>query len=222
MSVLSALDIQQNTVCSLVRHGKYITRPIIRCEPLGEHLIHWTCALFSHIVRKMNNVCIFSHDQVTLLWYITAIKKYSLSIDCSSTTDGCDTECDTDIRLTVQIGLRYAIEIIYQVSLNECISEGTSTEFISEGTSTEFISHESRNACLTHRFMIEYVFYGSITQCIPRGCRTTEKAQHKSTRKTLGERFYRLLCVNPFSVGAVCRHQNLTLIDVRISGDCDV
>ena len=37
----------------------------IRCEPLGEHLIHWTCAVFSHIARKMNNVCIFSHDQVT-------------------------------------------------------------------------------------------------------------------------------------------------------------
>ena len=25
----------------------------------------WACAVFSHIARKMNNVCIFSHDQVT-------------------------------------------------------------------------------------------------------------------------------------------------------------
>ena len=31
----------------------------------GEHFIHWTCAELSHIARKMNNVCIFSHDQVT-------------------------------------------------------------------------------------------------------------------------------------------------------------
>ena len=27
--------------------------------------IHWTCAVFSHIAREMNNVCIFSHDQIT-------------------------------------------------------------------------------------------------------------------------------------------------------------
>ena len=47
----------------------------IRCEPLGEHLIHWTCAVFSHIARKMNKVCIVSHNQVT--HNITAI-------DCSS------------------------------------------------------------------------------------------------------------------------------------------
>ena len=28
-------------------------------------LIHRTCAVFSHMALKMNNVCIFSHDQVT-------------------------------------------------------------------------------------------------------------------------------------------------------------
>ena len=39
--------------------------PWIRCEPLGEHFIRGTCAAFSHITRKMNNVCIFSHDEVT-------------------------------------------------------------------------------------------------------------------------------------------------------------
>ena len=47
----------------------------IRCEPFGKHLIHWTCAVFSHIARKMNNVCIFSHDQVT--HDITAIDLYA-------------------------------------------------------------------------------------------------------------------------------------------------
>ena len=34
----------------------------IRCEPLGELLIHWTCAVFSIIAGKMNNVCIFSEE----------------------------------------------------------------------------------------------------------------------------------------------------------------
>ena len=29
--------------------GKENTRPRIRCEPLGEHFIHWTSAVFSHI-----------------------------------------------------------------------------------------------------------------------------------------------------------------------------
>ena len=37
----------------------------IRCEPLGDNLIYRTCAVLSHIARKMNNVCIVSHDQVT-------------------------------------------------------------------------------------------------------------------------------------------------------------
>ena len=45
--------------------------------PSDEHLIRWMSAVFSHITRKMNNVCIFSHDQVT--YDITVI-------DCSSTT----------------------------------------------------------------------------------------------------------------------------------------
>ena len=51
----------------------------IRCEPLGEHLIPWTCAVFSHIAQKMKDVCIFSHDEV--IYSITAI-------DYSSTTAG--------------------------------------------------------------------------------------------------------------------------------------
>ena len=29
--------------------GQYSTCARIRCEPLGEHLIHWTSAVFSHI-----------------------------------------------------------------------------------------------------------------------------------------------------------------------------
>ena len=37
----------------------------MRCELLGEHFIFWAYAVFSHIARKMNNVCIFSYDQVT-------------------------------------------------------------------------------------------------------------------------------------------------------------
>ena len=37
----------------------------IRCELLGEHLIYWTCAVFSHIARKINNICIYSHNDVT-------------------------------------------------------------------------------------------------------------------------------------------------------------
>ena len=35
----------------------------VMCEPLGEHLSHWTCFAFSLITQKMNNVSIFSHDQ---------------------------------------------------------------------------------------------------------------------------------------------------------------
>ena len=50
----------------------------IRCEPLGEHPIHWTCAVFYHIALKMNNVCIFPHDQVT--------DNIITAIDCSSAT----------------------------------------------------------------------------------------------------------------------------------------
>ena len=34
--------------------------PRIRCEPLDKHFIPGTCAVFSHIARKMNNV-FFSH-----------------------------------------------------------------------------------------------------------------------------------------------------------------
>ena len=34
----------------------------IRCEPLGEHLIPWTGAVFFQYRTKMNTVCIFSHD----------------------------------------------------------------------------------------------------------------------------------------------------------------
>ena len=32
---------------------------------LSGHIIHWTCAVISHIARKMNNVYILSHDQST-------------------------------------------------------------------------------------------------------------------------------------------------------------
>ena len=42
--------------------GKYSTRPM---NKVGEHLIHWTSAVFFNIAQKMNTVCIFSHDQVT-------------------------------------------------------------------------------------------------------------------------------------------------------------
>ena len=38
----------------------------IRCEPLGEHLIPWTCAVFFLYRTKMNTVCIFSHDCLKL------------------------------------------------------------------------------------------------------------------------------------------------------------
>ena len=35
----------------------------IRCVPSGAHLIHWTCAVFFNIARKINNVGFFSRDQ---------------------------------------------------------------------------------------------------------------------------------------------------------------
>ena len=43
----------------------------IRCEPLGKHIIHWTSAAYPHIAQQMNNVCIFSHEEV--MHYITVI-----------------------------------------------------------------------------------------------------------------------------------------------------
>ena len=71
------------------------TAPVqwIRCGPLGKHFIHWTCAIFSHIARKLNDVCIFSHDQVTLLTWLpynaaqirpTARERYGLIPICVS------------------------------------------------------------------------------------------------------------------------------------------
>ena len=62
--------------------GKYSTLSMNMCEPLCKHLIHWTCAVFLHIARKMNNVCIFSHDQVTydiILPYTVLTHIFSLS-----------------------------------------------------------------------------------------------------------------------------------------------
>ena len=53
--------------------GKYSTRPIN--EPLGEHLIRWTCGVFSHIAWKMNNIRTFSHDQ-TAIWRYGLIPIY--------------------------------------------------------------------------------------------------------------------------------------------------
>ena len=41
-----------NTVCISATLVQWI-----RCEPLGEHLIHWTSAISYHIAWKMNNVC---------------------------------------------------------------------------------------------------------------------------------------------------------------------
>ena len=65
----------------------------IRCEPLGEHLVHWTCAVFSHIARKMINVCIFSHDKRTHdIYYHTLCSIYSWSAIWA----------DIDIRLIVK------------------------------------------------------------------------------------------------------------------------
>ena len=50
-------------------------------EPLGDHFIHGTCAVFSHITQKMNNVCIFSHDEV--IYDITAVHfQFKLQLEC--------------------------------------------------------------------------------------------------------------------------------------------
>ena len=70
----------------------------IRCEPLGEHLVHrtlnntalikgehliqWTSAVFSHIARKMNTVCIFSHDQVTRGILSCHTSQLNLQLEC--------------------------------------------------------------------------------------------------------------------------------------------
>ena len=65
-----------------VRYGKIQ-------HSLGEHLIHWTCAVFSHIARKMNNVSIFSHDQVTLLLHNIKLPYIVLNLQLE-----CDIECE--------------------------------------------------------------------------------------------------------------------------------
>ena len=68
--------------------GEYSTRSMNKV-----HLIHWTCAVLSHIARKMSNVCILSRDQVKhdiILPYIVL---------------NMHPECDmgsTDIRLIVK------------------------------------------------------------------------------------------------------------------------
>ena len=74
--------------------GKYSTRPINKVKASGEHFIHWTCAVFSHIARKINNVCIFSQDQVT--HDITVI-------DCSLNYSQSAIWADIDILLIVNI-----------------------------------------------------------------------------------------------------------------------
>ena len=53
----------------------------IRYEPLGEHLVNWTSAVFSHITRKINSVCIFSHDQET-----HDISAIHCTLNCTSNT----------------------------------------------------------------------------------------------------------------------------------------
>ena len=63
----------------------------IRCEPLGEHIIYWTCAATSHITRKMSTVCISSHDHVTHATH------------CSSNYSWGALWDDTDIRLITYI-----------------------------------------------------------------------------------------------------------------------
>ena len=78
----------------------------IRCEPLGEHLIHWMIAPFLHIARKVKNVCIFSHDQVTL--DITAIH-------CISNYNKSAVQADTDIRLMVKQWCYWCIIIVQWV-----------------------------------------------------------------------------------------------------------
>ena len=60
------------------------------------HLIHWTCAVFPHITRKMNNVCIFSHNQVTY-------DKGLNALDCSLNYSWSAIWADTDIRLIAKI-----------------------------------------------------------------------------------------------------------------------
>ena len=77
----------------------------IRCEPLGEHLIHWICAVFSQIARKMSNVCIFSHDEVThdiIIPYVVL----NLQLECdmgwyryTSHSENHSKECENQQRL---------------------------------------------------------------------------------------------------------------------------
>ena len=52
-----------------------------------------TSAVFSHITRKMNNVCIFSHEKSHITYDIDFSSNYPLSVIWA----------DTDIRLIVKI-----------------------------------------------------------------------------------------------------------------------
>ena len=63
---------------------KYSTCPINKVNTL------FTRTLYPHIARKINNVCIFSHDQIT--YDITVI-------DCSSNYRSSAIWADTNIRL---------------------------------------------------------------------------------------------------------------------------
>ena len=77
-----------HTVFISVQYGKYSTRQM--STVLGERLIHCTCAVFSNIARKMNTVCVGSHDQVSCdLMAIHCSSKYSRSVIWA----------DTDLRL---------------------------------------------------------------------------------------------------------------------------
>ena len=52
-----------------LRQSWFNVVPASRCSfefDMGKYSTRSTCAVLSHIARKVNHVCIFSHDQVTL------------------------------------------------------------------------------------------------------------------------------------------------------------
>ena len=58
--------------------GKYSTRPMNKVRAFRRKF----CVVFSHIARKMSNVCIFSHDQVTHDITVIDCSANKLQLEC--------------------------------------------------------------------------------------------------------------------------------------------
>ena len=76
---------------------------IIGCKPLGEHLIHCTCAVFSHIACKMiERLYFFTRSSFT--WHNCHTLQFKLQLECdrawywyTSLSDNHWTDCEKNL-----------------------------------------------------------------------------------------------------------------------------